>query len=104
MHIFKYKVKLIDMKKIISTLFFAIILLISNAFGQIQDPVTWKVSANKIDDSKYEIIFDATIQMGWHLYSSENPEGGPIPTTFIFAENNAFSLLHSFLLRIVLFL
>jgi thiol:disulfide interchange protein DsbD len=92
MHIFKYKVKLIDMKKIISTLFFAITLLISNAFGQIQDPVTWKVSANKIDDSKYEIIFDASIQMGWHLYSSENPEGGPIPTTFIFAENSAFSI------------
>jgi thiol:disulfide interchange protein len=80
------------MKKAISTLFFAVILLANSAFGQIQDPVTWKVSTNKIDDSKYEIIFDASIQMGWHLYSSENPDGGPIPTSFIFNENDAFTV------------
>jgi thiol:disulfide interchange protein DsbD len=52
------------------------------AIGQVQDPVSWKVSTNKVDDKKYEIIFDASIEMGWHLYSSQNPEGGPIVTTF----------------------
>jgi thiol:disulfide interchange protein len=81
------------MKKTISALLLTLALFAGNAFGQIQDPVSWKVSTNKIDDSKYEIIFDATIQMGWHLYSSENPAGGPIPTSFVFEENNDFSVI-----------
>ena len=67
------------------------LLFSSNAFSQIQDPVKWKVSTQKVDETKYEVIFDATIDMGWHLYSSENPPGGPIPTTFIFTESENYS-------------
>lgn len=68
------------------------ILVSSSAYSQVQDPVKWKVSSQKVDGAKYEIIFDATIDMGWHLYSSENPQGGPIPTTFNFKESKAFSV------------
>lgn len=82
------------MKRILSLLLLAIALILGNSsFAQLDDPVKWNVSAKKIDEKKYEIIFDANIDMGWHLYSSENPPGGPIPTTFIFNESNEYALV-----------
>jgi thiol:disulfide interchange protein len=63
------------------------------ANGQIQDPVGWKFSAKQLDGQKYEVLFEASIDMGWHLYSTDNPEGGPIPTSFIFNENNNYKLI-----------
>ncbi|MDD2195758.1 MAG: cytochrome c biogenesis protein CcdA, partial [Bacteroidales bacterium] len=68
------------------------ILVSSSTYSQVQDPVKWKVSTQKVDETTYDVIFDAAIDMGWQLYSSENPPGGPIPTTFIFNENEAFSV------------
>ncbi len=68
------------------------ILVSSSTYSQVQDPVKWKVSTQKVGKTTYDVIFDAQIDMGWHLYSSENPPGGPIPTTFIFKENGAFSV------------
>jgi thiol:disulfide interchange protein DsbD len=81
------------MRKIFSFLLVATALIISNnASGQIDDPVKWTVSSKKVDNNKYEIVFDATIEIGWHLYSSEIPPGGPIPTAFIFNESDSFSI------------
>ncbi len=80
------------MKKKFLLLFAFTLLSLGNVFSQVMDPVTWKVSSKKIDDKKYEIIFDATIDKDWHLYSAEIPPGGPIPTTFIFNESDVFSI------------
>lgn len=81
------------MKRAFSIAVVALAILVSSStYSQVQDPVSWKVSAHKVDETTYDIIFDATIDMGWHLYSSENPPGGPIPTSFIFKENEAFSV------------
>ncbi|PKP38480.1 MAG: disulfide bond formation protein DsbD, partial [Bacteroidetes bacterium HGW-Bacteroidetes-15] len=82
------------MKKQFSILLVAFALLLSNnALAQLDDPVKWNVSSKKIDDKNYEIVFDASIDMGWYLYSSENPPGGPIPTTFIFNKDDAYSTI-----------
>lgn len=62
------------------------------AMGQIDDPVKWKYSSKQVEGQKYELTFEATVDMGWHLYSSENPEGGPLPTVFIYAESNDFKV------------
>ncbi|ULC60911.1 thioredoxin family protein [Flaviramulus sp. BrNp1-15] len=73
------------MRKII--LFLALI-----SFGasqaQIFNPVKWETSVEKISDKEYKLISKATIEKGWHLYSQNVPEGGPIPTTFSYKEGN----------------
>ena len=75
----------------IFALFFILILsnLTVNAqvFGDqntdIQNPVTWKASVEKQNDSIYNLIFEAHLEPGWHFYSQEEPEeGGPLPTEF----------------------
>ena len=59
-------------------------------FSQVQDPVKWKSSIEKISDTEYQIKLDATIEGEWHMYSQFTPDGGPLPLEFIYenAEGN----------------
>lgn len=61
----------------------------ANANSQISDPVTWKASVEKENDSIYTLIFKATIQEGWHMYSQKEAdiELAPIPTEFSFNDS-----------------
>lgn len=62
--------------------------------SQILEPVKWKTAVEKISDTEYNLISTATIKSGWHLYSQDVPEDGPIPTTFMFDDaNGAFKLI-----------
>lgn len=72
------------MKKII--LFLALIVAFVGQ-AQILNPVKWTTSVTKISDSEYELIATATIKSGWHLYSQNVPQDGPIPTKFAFEGN-----------------
>ncbi len=57
------------------------------------DPITWEASVKKENDSIYLVLFTASLEEGWHLYSQDVNVGGPIPTTFIFSSNEGFELL-----------
>jgi len=73
------------MKKLI---FASFLLLFSNfLFAQIQNPVSWTATAKKVSDKTYEIHLTANINNGWHIYSQNTPDGGPIPTSITFTKN-----------------
>ncbi|WP_405608963.1 protein-disulfide reductase DsbD domain-containing protein [Polaribacter sp. Asnod1-A03] len=62
-------------------------------FSQIEDPIEWSTSVEKISETEYLLVSKATIERGWHLYSQNVPEDGPIPTTFTYDDSkNNFSL------------
>ena len=66
----------------------ALVLFVTSlGFSQVQDPVKWKSSIEKISDTEYQLKFDATIEGEWHMYSQFTPEGGPLPLEFLY--NNA---------------
>ena len=54
------------------------------SYGQVYEPVSWTTDVVKISESEYELVSNANIQEGWHLYSQNVPENGPVPTTFTF--------------------
>jgi hypothetical protein len=58
--------------------------------AQVNKPVTWKFSVNRIDEKKIAIVADAIIEKPWHLYSTIIPEGGPIATSLVFEESSFF--------------
>jgi len=58
--------------------------------AQILEPVKWSTSVTKISDTEYELIATATIQSGWHLYSQNVPQNGPIPTKFAYQGNSNY--------------
>ncbi|MCF7568273.1 thioredoxin family protein [Sabulilitoribacter arenilitoris] len=63
-------------------------------FSQIFEPVKWSTSVEKISDTEYKLISKASIEPGWHLYSQNVPEDGPIPTTFTYDDaNGAFKIV-----------
>lgn len=65
----------------------------TSVFSQIHDPVKWKTTIKKISETEYDLISTATIDSGWHLYSQDVPDGGPIPTYFEFEENSDYKLV-----------
>jgi thiol:disulfide interchange protein len=61
--------------------------------AQIYNPLKWKTSIEKISDTEYELQAKAIIESGWHLYSQEVSDGGPIPTRFTFTKTPEFQLI-----------
>lgn len=61
--------------------------------NKMADPITWEASVKKEKDSIYLLLFTAKLEKGWHLYSQEVGENGPIPTTFTFGNSEGFQLL-----------
>ena len=58
------------------------------AFGQLISPVKWSLEQKPAGNNEIELTFKATIESGWHLYSTNLPEGGPIRTTFTFTADS----------------
>ncbi|NEW81877.1 MAG: thioredoxin fold domain-containing protein [Mariniphaga sp.] len=54
------------------------------SFGQLLKPVKWSFEQKPAGNGEIELILKAVIDPGWHLYSTNLPEGGPIKTTFTF--------------------
>lgn len=49
--------------------------------AQIQEPIKFKTELAKLSETEAELVFQATIDEGWHLYSTELPEDGPVSAT-----------------------
>ena len=72
-----------------------IALLLLFTFGinaQIFEPVTWSFSSNKVSEKEYELVFTASIDLNWHLYSQDIPMTPPA-TTFTFDQNADYELI-----------
>ena len=50
--------------------------------AQIQEPVKFKTEWKALSDTLAEIVFTGSIDAGWHVYSTDLPEGGPVSATF----------------------
>lgn len=49
--------------------------------AQVLEPVTWTHSTKEISEGEWELVFSATIDQGWYMYSQEETDG-PLPTYF----------------------
>lgn len=50
--------------------------------AQIQEPVKFNSELKRISETEAEIVFNAVIDKGWHVYSTELGDDGPISATF----------------------
>ena len=78
------------MKRLI--LLLSIILFNTTSYSQIYDPVKWSTSVEKVSETEYDLVIQAIIETGWHLYSQNVPDDGPIPTTFTFESTADYEL------------
>ena len=68
------------MKKLLSII--GLLLATLSLQAQILDPVSFKTEFNKVSDDVAEIVFTAKIDPGWHIYSTDLGDGGPISASF----------------------
>ena len=68
------------MRKIISFLLLSVVVYALQA--QIKDPVKFKTELTPLSDTEAEVVFTAAIDKGWHVYSTDLGDGGPISATF----------------------
>lgn len=69
-----------------------IILAFSTSFhstAQVLKPVKWSFGTKQISAGEVQLIFTATIDRTWHLYSQDvpPPPDGPVPTSFTFEKS-----------------
>src|SRR5688572_6621666 len=80
------------MRKIFTTaliLFFSI----GSLLAQVKTPVKFSYSTKKISDCEYELVFTASIESTWHLYSQVPTDDGPLPTVFNFEASKSYQLV-----------
>ena len=63
---------------------FFVIVLMSAVFGRAQmiDPVHFSTELKMLEGNNAEIVFSATIDPGWHVYSTDITDDGPTRATF----------------------
>ena len=78
--------------KFVGAVVFTLSVVTTNA--QILDPVSWKSEIVHVEGDEYEIVYTATIDLGWYVYSQylEN-EDGPIATSITYDEGSHFELI-----------
>ena len=78
------------MKKVALIFSFLLAFLYTNAQApgsNLEDPVKWTSKIEKKSDTEYVLIFDATIEDQWHMYSQFTPDGGALPLEITFNNN-----------------
>lgn len=70
------------MKKKIALGSFLLMVFCLQAVAQFQNPVHFKTEWKSVSANEAEIVFSATIDNGWHVYSTDLAGGGPISATF----------------------
>jgi DsbC/DsbD-like thiol-disulfide interchange protein len=72
---------------------FAVALLFSmTASSQILKPVKWSYAAKKTSKTEATLYLKASVEEGWHLYSQNIPDGGPVKTSFKFTPAKTYKL------------
>ena len=71
-------------KKLFFILLASMLLNVFAGTAQILDPVSWKYSVKKVSNTEFDLIFEATIEPKWHMYSQFFDTGGPVKMTFEF--------------------
>lgn len=82
--IIEKQIKLL-MTMISSKKFMSLVVVLLCSLGlsaQMANPVDFKYKFRRISDTEAVISFDCDIDDGWHVYSTDLPEGGPVSTTF----------------------
>ncbi len=72
---------------------FICLFLGTNGLKAQENPVKWAFSVERISETEANLVFQASIDRKFHLYSVNVPKDGPLPTTFMFPKSKDFTLV-----------
>jgi len=62
------------------------------AKAQIEHPVKWSYAAKRLNKYEAVVFLKASIDEGWHIYSSRQKDGGPVKTSFVFNSSATYHI------------
>lgn len=68
-----------------------ILLGATQAHAQILQPVHWSYAAKRLSATEAVVLLKATIDPGWHVYSQNMADGGPVKTTITLDPSKAYT-------------
>lgn len=68
---------------------------ISFSFAQVLQPVKWSFESKQLSEDQFELILNASMDKGWHIYGLDTLDDGPIPTSFKFKPSADYELIGS---------
>lgn len=80
------------MNKILFSLL-AIISIVNTSYSQIKNPVKWKIEIEAAEEGMYNIVYTATAEDGWTVYSQHTSDDGPVPTEIVYEDFTGISLV-----------
>lgn len=78
------------MKKLV--LLIVVSLVNTVVFAQILKPVKWSYAAKKTSKTEAVLLIKATIDPGWHIYSTQQKDGGPVKTSLTFMPSKDYAV------------
>ena len=81
------------MKQKIALFISIVLLLITTANAQIEDPVKWSYTAKKLADKSFELHIAANLEKNWHIYAQDAGDG-PEPTSFTFTATPVYTAFY----------
>lgn len=73
-------------------IYIAVFLFPDMAFSQMRDPVRFEVSQKRLSPTEIALTFQGKIEDGWHVYSTDINEGGPIAASLHVEERDGIEL------------
>lgn len=77
-----HKIKEMKNLRLIAVFVFLMVCTLCS-YAQMLNPLTWTVHFEPKGGSEGEIVIDAKIERGWHLYDIKLPKDGPVPTSIV---------------------
>src|ERR1700744_2043441 len=74
------------------TLLILLLAFAGAAQAQVLHPVKWSYASKRLGKTEAVVFIKATIDDGWHIYSVDQKEGGPVPTAFNFSPSKVYTL------------
>ena len=79
--------------KYLSSIIFLFLAFGNIATAQILEPVKWSFSTEKLSDTEYNLIYKATIDDAWTVYSQHTSDDGPVPTELVYEAQEGITMM-----------
>lgn len=81
--------------KIIQSFLVLLMITSTSLSAQILEPVKWKFSTEEVSNTEHNLVFTASIDKGWTVYSQFTSDDGPVPTLLTFESKDGAELVGS---------
>nr|WP_067056557.1 protein-disulfide reductase DsbD domain-containing protein [Mucilaginibacter sp. L294] len=69
------------------------IMITAGAKAQVESHVRWSYASKRTSPTEAVVFLKATIDRGWHIYSQNTKDGGPLKTTFTFTPAKGYEVV-----------